>query len=404
MCVKQFCDYFALGMIMNLWTSLSAVSLTQASTSPDVGIRDPTIASTSPDVGIRDPTIASISPDVGILAGGTRITVSGQNFPQRNVTMSYGRYTAASLETCSTTRCFLMTPPGDSSEVGVQLPVFLMFYGQASIPTSFAFTYQPNPRVNSIHPLKTLAAGGTTLTVEGEGFDSVNDPQLIVSMLHTITDSGIQNEAMFTSSCNVTTSDTLQCPTPAVDIPEQFKKAFNDQNERDKQKRSTTRRQISDADYLLDIEGESLKFYLGLKLDGDQSYNDLRESLPEYSQIQVFISEPEFDTFEGTKEVSGKDPLQITGKRLSDGLDITDYKITIGTGICTMVDLTANELFCEIPEEKDQQGDEHSVLVYPGTNLSPQLVGTVHVLITKYQLSNAVDLDSLKLQDLSYLL
>ena len=78
-----------------------------------------------------------------------------------------------------------------------------------------------------------------------------------------------------------------------------------------------------------------------------------------------------------------KEHLQITGKRLNDGLDITDYKITIGIGICTMVDLTANEQICEIPEEKDQQEkDGHSVLVHPGTNLSPQLIGTVHLLIS----------------------
>ena len=327
-----------------------------------------------------NPTIASISPDVGILAGGTRITVSGQNFPQHNVMMSYGQYNSTSLETCSDTTCFVMTPPGNSSDVGVQLPVSLIFHDQASIPTPFTFTYQPDPRVNSIHPLKTLAAGGTTLTVDGEGFDSVNDPQLIVHVLHTVKDSGLQNKTMFMSSCTVNASDTLKCPTPKLEIPEQFKIAFNDQNELDNLE-STSGNQTSDANYLLDIEGESLEFYLGIKLDGDQSYSDLSESLPEYSQIQVYILVPEFATFEGTKEVISKEHLQITGKRLSDGLDITDYKITIGIGICTMVGLTSNELICEIPAEKAQQEEvEHSVLVHPGTNLSPQLIGTVHLL------------------------
>ena len=329
-----------------------------------------------------NPIIANVSPDVGILAGGTRITVTGQDFPQRHVIMSFGHYNSASLERCSHTTCFVMTPPGNSSEAGVQLPVSLMFPGQAPIPTPFTFTYQPNPRVNSIHPLKTLAAGGTTLTVDGEGFDAVNDPQLIVHVLLTIKDSGLQNETMFVSSCTVNTSDTLKCPTPQLDIPEQFKNVVDDQNEMDNQQR-TTGDQPSDDNYLLDIEGQSLEFYLGMKLDGDQSYNDLRESLPEYSQIQVFILEPEFDTFGSTKEVSSKEHLQITGKRLSDGLDITDYKITIGTGICTMVDLTKNEMLCVIPEEKGQQEeDKHSVLVHPGTNLSPQLIGTVNLLIT----------------------
>ena len=369
--VKQFCHVItALSMIINLYTCLS--------------VNMPATTSARPN-----PIIASISPDVGILAGGTRITVTGQDFPQRNVIMSYGHYNSASLEKCSHTTCFLMTPPGSSSDVGVQLPVSLTFHGQTSIPTPFTFTYKPNPRVNSIHPLKTLAAGGTTLTVDGEGFDSVNDPQLIVRMLHTINDTGSQNETTFTSSCTIKTSETLHCPTPELPIPEQFKTAVDNQNEIRKQ--STTADQTSDTNYLLDIEGESLEFYLGIKLDGDQSYIDLRESLPEYSQIQVFISEPKFDTFEGAKEVSSKEHLQITGKRLLDGLEISDYKITIGNGICAIVDMTTRDLTCEIPEEKSQQEeDKHSVLVYPGTKLSPQLIGTIN-LTANYQLANALE-------------
>ena len=85
---------------------------------------------------------------------------------------------------------------------------------------------------------------------------------------------------------------------------------------------------------------------------------------------------PEFDTFSETREVSSKDHLQITGTRLTDGLDITDYAVTIGTGTCEVIDLTANELICVIPMEKGQKkGDEHEVHVHPGTNLSKQLIG-----------------------------
>ena len=327
------------------------------------------------------PTIESISPVVGILAGGTRITVIGQNFPQRRVIMSYGDYDSALLETCSQTTCFITIPPGSSSDVGVQLPISLTFHGQAPITTPFTFNYQPNPLVNSIHPLETLAAGGTTLTVDGEGFDSVNEPQLIVHLVHTIQESGFQNETLFTSSCTVNTSDKLKCPTPGLEIPEQFKVNLHKKNELDNQQ-STTDDKNSDADYLLEIEGESLEFYLGIKLDGDESYTDLRESLPQYSQIQVYIFEPEFDTFEDTKEVNSKELLHITGKRLSDGLGITDYTVSIGTGTCAIVDLTGNWLICVIPEENDQQKeDEYTVLVQPGTNLDPQLIGIVNLLI-----------------------
>ena len=112
----------------------------------------------------QNPRVANISPYVGIQAGGTRITVTGQNFPQVNVFMTYGDYSTASLEKCSQTTCLVMTTHGNSSDIGIQLPISVIFLGQERIRTPFTFTYKPNPQVNSIHPLKTLAAGGTTLT------------------------------------------------------------------------------------------------------------------------------------------------------------------------------------------------------------------------------------------------
>ena len=216
-----------------------------------------------------------------------------------------------------------------------------------------------------------MAAGGSTLTVHGEGFDSVNDAQLIVYMVHTIKDSDIQNETTFTSPCMVNASDTLKCLTPKVIIPEQFKVHASGKAASDEQTSQAA------ADNYWNNEGESLEFYLGLKLDGDQSYTRLSESLSQYSQIKVYILEPEFDIFQNTKEVSSNEHLHITGKRLSDGLDITDYSVQIGLGTCNILDMTANELICVIPEEEAlQENYEHSVLVHPGTNLSPQVIGT----------------------------
>ena len=326
-----------------------------------------------------DPIITGISPDIGILAGGTRLTLSGQNFIPGIVLMSYGDYVTASSEPCTHTTCFVMTSPGKLADAGIKVPISLTFPGLEPISTSFTFTYKPNPQVNSIHPLKTLVAGGTTLTVQGEGFDAVNEPHLLVHVVHTISGqfNETQNETTFTSLCAVNASDTLKCPTPKLEIPDQFKHIAdkkimpNDyQNNRSKTDDDAT------ADFTWNIEGESLDFYLGIKLDGDQTYTELSVSLPEYSQIKVYILEPEFDRFTETREVSSKDHLQITGKRLTDGLDITDYAVKVGTRTCDVIDLTVNELVCVIlAEEGQKEEDEHSVLVHPGTNLSPQYIG-----------------------------
>ena len=117
--------------------------------------------------------------------------------------------------------------------------------------------------------------------------------------------------------------------------------------------------------------------YLGIKFDGDESYIHLKESLPQYSRIRVYILEPEFHFFEKTKEVSSNERLQITGERLTDGLRIMDYTVRIETRNCTVIDLTENELVCVIPEETELEDShpDYPVFVHPGTNLSPQLIG-----------------------------
>ena len=99
------------------------------------------------------PTIASISPNVGILAGGARITVTGQNFPQRNVTMSFGDYDSISLETCSQTTCFVMTPPGSffrcwstaTSILDISWPGIYLYTPYIHLPTKPSSEQYPSP-------------------------------------------------------------------------------------------------------------------------------------------------------------------------------------------------------------------------------------------------------------------
>ena len=315
--------------------------------------------------------IRSISPGAGILAGGTRITIMGQHFIPCFVLMSFLEYVANISEPCSPTNSFVTTPPGGAADIGNQLRISLTFNSQDPIATYFTFTYRPNPRVNSIHPLKTLVVGGTTRIVEGKGFETLTEPRLIVRLTHMITDplNDRQTDTTFTSLCEINASGILKCPTPKINIPDHFM--------HNSEQLTAVNDQESNA-YTWNIDGESLEFYLGIKLDGDHTYEDLSVSLPQYSQIRVYILEPEFNRFTETREVSSNEHLQLTEKRLTNGLDITDYAVRIGTRACTVVELTVNELICVTPEDEDQEKeDELSVLVHPGTNLSPQLTGNL---------------------------
>ena len=316
------------------------------------------------------PTVTRISPEIGILAGGTRLTLTGQNFPPSQVILLYGNYSATSIEACSPTTCIVLTPTAEPEDVENQLQITVIFPGYTPIPIHFVFVYKTNPQVNSVYPLKTLVAGGTTLTVQGEGFNAVSNPELIVYLIHTIKLYATIVNTNFTSSCTVKSPDTLKCPTPKLDLPNQFHEYVSTQE-------GSSDNEDSES-YRWEIPGESLDFKLGILLDGDESYVDLSGSLPGYSLINVYVLEPEFDTFSGTKEVENRELLRVTGKRLDDGLDITDYTVKIGDGVCTMDVLSNNELLCVIPSEDSlAEEEDYSVLVHPGVNLGPAIIGNV---------------------------
>jgi hypothetical protein len=238
--------------------------------------------------------------------------------------------------------------------------------------------------VNSIVPLKTLVTGGAILTVHGEGFDGVGDPVLLIYVKHVSIQGDEGNAASttnttFASSCAKNSTNVLRCPTPKLYLPCIFhnyepNKKVNESVDKDGTEST------SPGLHHWDIPGQSLDFRLGIRLDGDETYTDLTNSLPDFSQINVFAMEPEFDRFPGTEEVQEGEVLRITGRRLDDGMTSTDYAVTVGRELCSLMDLNNNELLCMVPGEAMRGADgKHTVLVRPGLHLGPYDIGKCHI-------------------------
>ena len=111
----------------------------------------------------------------------------------------------------------------NESVIETPLPISVQFdrWDKLSVPVTF--TYRSNPAITNVHPIETLAAGGTTLTVTGNSLDAVGDPKLVVSMVHTVTGgrgSDINSSfKRFTSECNSNSSTLMTCQYPKIDIP-----------------------------------------------------------------------------------------------------------------------------------------------------------------------------------------
>jgi hypothetical protein len=117
------------------------------------------------------PTWSSISPTSGPIAGGTQVTITGQNFRSGSQVWVGGR--GASTTYVSTTQLRATTPAGTaagSTHVSVTTPGF------PTVTRNGAFTYTSTsstaPTFSSISPTSGPLAGGTQVTVTGTNFRS----------------------------------------------------------------------------------------------------------------------------------------------------------------------------------------------------------------------------------------
>jgi len=116
---------------------------------------------------VHIPTVASISPNTGPVAGGTRVTITGQFFTGASK-VQFGT-TAASF-TVNTDKQITAVSPAHTAgwvDVTVTTPG-----GTSKTSSADRFTYIPRlgPVVSSIVPTSGPEAGGTTVIIQGSGF------------------------------------------------------------------------------------------------------------------------------------------------------------------------------------------------------------------------------------------
>jgi hypothetical protein len=134
-----------------------------------VDIRAVTPGGTSP-VTVNDqytympvPVITSISPRSGPAAGGTVVTVTGQNLATA-FGVVFGSDRPGTILSCSATVCTVRSPIGVPGTVDIQIGTP---GGPSAVVAADQFTYLPAPTVTSVSPSSGPAAGSTTVTVTG---------------------------------------------------------------------------------------------------------------------------------------------------------------------------------------------------------------------------------------------
>jgi alpha-tubulin suppressor-like RCC1 family protein len=115
------------------------------------------------------PVVTRIEPAKGPAAGGTSVTITGENL-DRTPTVEFGFVMASEVRVISSTSIVAVSPAGSGTvDVTVTTP-----YGKSATGPGDRFTYVPPPAVTGVEPSAGPEAGGTTVTVAGIGFEEVS--------------------------------------------------------------------------------------------------------------------------------------------------------------------------------------------------------------------------------------
>jgi|GEM_PF-6529965 len=113
------------------------------------------------------PMVTSIAPSSGPVGGGTMVTITGSNFTS-SASVAFGTSAASSVTVMSATQIKAVSPPGTGS---VHVTVTTSA-GTSTTSTADLFTYVAPPTVTAIHPSAGTIAGGTSVIINGTGFQT----------------------------------------------------------------------------------------------------------------------------------------------------------------------------------------------------------------------------------------
>ena len=114
---------------------------------------------------IAPPTVASISSSAGPLAGGTSITITGNNFVSDNSTVYIGGVAATNIAIIDNNTLTANTPSGTAGAKNVVVATT-----GGTVTLAGAFTYIAPPAVTNVSPSAGPLAGGTAVTITGTNF------------------------------------------------------------------------------------------------------------------------------------------------------------------------------------------------------------------------------------------
>uniref|UniRef100_A0A8C0B6V7 Plexin D1 n=1 Tax=Buteo japonicus TaxID=224669 RepID=A0A8C0B6V7_9AVES len=262
------------------------------------------------------PVVQSIAPLNGPKAGGTRVTIRGSRLDvgsELRVLVNTSKQCTDLSRNDSTITC---TMP--SAELTTAVRVCVQFENKSCASYNITFKYEKNPIISDINPKKSQISGGRIITLEGRGFELVQNVSMVVR--------GIGREQ---TSCKVHTDTVITCPSPAA------------------------------SNITAGSKPAPVDFYLNGRLYADDRPALDEEMYPEealhISKFSLeYYADPQFFTAKKEKWIKHHpgEPLTLVIHKEPDslGLESNEYQVKIGLISCEIQIVSDKVIHCSVNE------------------------------------------------------
>jgi hypothetical protein len=157
-------------------------------------------------IALAAPSASAISPTSGDTAGGTQVTLTGENFSDGAV-VYFGNTEATNVQVTSTTELSATVPPAVSAGT-----VDVYVATNAGVSQGLSFDYELGvPSVTAVTPNYGSMSGGTVVSIEGSGLASNGDLAITEVMFGSVAATGLSYDAA---------TQTLAATSPAATAAE----------------------------------------------------------------------------------------------------------------------------------------------------------------------------------------
>ncbi|XP_018410723.1 PREDICTED: plexin-D1 [Nanorana parkeri] len=149
------------------------------------------------------PKVDSMFPSLGPRAGGTKMTITGDQLDIGGDVRVLFDDTLECRDLARTESSIHCTVPAMESLPNMNVTVCVQFERRSCLEGNFTFQYKENPVITNMEPRSSHVSGGRTITLTGERFSLVQDVKI-----------KIQHHNGGQMNCTVISDTVITCPSP----------------------------------------------------------------------------------------------------------------------------------------------------------------------------------------------